>query len=145
MQAKPRSLTFIPLNLCYHVQLLGLEASCPAGKQEEINWAWSPLRSRCPMPHMLLVTELQSNNALFTTLQPHPICSGSSPKATRFYTVCNSRSCKGLLSEEEPHLSAAFSVYPQWLQFIIESNQEGDDKPQKQQFNLVRTKQVLWA
>lgn len=70
------------------------------------------------------------------------------PKPHSFILYAIPGAAKGrleLLSEEQPHLSAAFSVYPQWLQFITESNQEDDDKPQKQQFNLVRTKQVLWA
>lgn len=46
-----------------------------------------------------------------------------------------------LLSEEQPHL-VLLSVFTHSDCNLV-SNQEDDDKPKKQQFNLVKTKQVL--
>lgn len=74
---------------------------------------------------------------------PIPFALDPAPKPHSFKLYAIPAAGKGrleLLSEEQPHLSAAFSVNPQWLQFILDSNQEDDDKPQKQQFNLVMTK-----
>lgn len=113
----------------------------PTALQGSRSWGdiVSPLQL---LPHAAHAASHTGQQSSLPLSQPHPICSGSAPKFS-FALHEIPGAGKGrleLLSEAQPHL-VLFSVFTH-NDYNLVCTQE-DDKPQKQQFNLVKSKQIL--
>lgn len=99
-----------------------------------------PLCSCWPMQHMLPVTEQQSSSPLTAPSNLQWIQSLIHSFALHA-VVRDGKGRLELLSEAQAHL-VLFSVFTH-NDYNLVYAQEDDNKPQKQQFNLVKSKQIL--